>query len=180
MSQPTAPDLSQHEAVARVVRTLGGLGVRGEVQVLGDAVRTAAAAAAALGVEVGQIANSLVFVGVPVADDPAHGRHAGAPQGEPLLILTSGAHRVDTQKVADLLGLAALDRATPETVRAATGFAIGGVAPVGLLTAVRTFVDVALARYDTVWAAAGHPHTVFPTTYEELMRITGGQSLEVA
>lgn len=180
MSQPSAPDLSQHQAVTRVVQTLSRLGVQGDVRVLGDAVRTAQAAADALGVEVGQIANSLVFVGVSAAADPEHGRHAGTPQGEPLLILTSGSHRVDTQKVADLLGLAALDRATPEIVRTATGFAIGGVAPVGLLTDVRTFVDVALARYDVVWAAAGHPHTVFPTTYEELMRITGGQSLEVA
>lgn len=178
--EPTVPDLSQHEAVSRVVATLAGLGVRGEVRVLGDAVRTASAAAAALGVEVGQIANSLVFVGVPAISDPDQGRHQRTPDGEPLLILTSGAHRVDTHKVADLLGFAALERATPEIVRAATGFAIGGVAPVGLLTDIRTFVDVALARYDVVWAAAGHPHTVFPSTYEELVRITGGQSLEVA
>ena len=157
-----------------------GGGARSLVRMLPEAVHTAVAAATALGVEVGQIANSLVFVGVSAATDPEHGRHAGAPQGEPLLILTSGSHRVDTQKVADLLGLAALERATPEIVRAATGFAIGGVAPVGLVTDVRTFVDVALARYDVVWAAAGHPHAVFPTTYEELMRITGAQSLEVA
>ncbi len=176
---PVAPDLSEHESVSRVVRTLAGLGVRGEVHVLGDAVRTAKAAADALGVEVGQIANSLVFVGIPAIIDPEQGRHERSPLGEPLLILTSGAHRVDTQKVADLLGLAGLERATPEIVRAATGFAIGGVAPVGHVTDVRTFVDVALARYDVVWAAAGHPHTVFPTTYEELVRITGGQSLEV-
>ena len=178
--EPTAPDLSEHSAVSRVLQALGDLGVSGAVRVLGDAVRTAKAAADALGIEVGQIANSLVFVGVPAITDPGQGRHERSPDGEPLLILTSGAHRVDTQKVADLLGLAALERATPETVRAATGFAIGGVAPVGLVTPVRTIVDVALARYDVVWAAAGHPHAVFPTTYEELVRITGGQSLEVA
>lgn len=176
----TAPDLTEHAAVSRVVQTLAGLGVRGQVRVLDDAVRTAQAAADALGVQVGQIANSLVFMGLPPIADPDQGRHERQPDGEPLLILTSGAHRVDTQKVADLLGLAALERATPEIVRAATGFAIGGVAPVGHLLPVRTFVDVALARYDVVWAAGGHPHAVFPTTYEELVRITGGQPIEVA
>jgi len=173
-------DLSAHAAVSRVIETLAALGVRGEVRTLDDAARTAQAAADQLGVEIGQIANSLVFVAVPGAIDPDAGRHARDTEIEPLLILTSGAHRVDTHKVADLIGLADLQRATPEIVRAATGFAIGGVAPVGHMTAVRTFIDVALSRYDVVWAAAGHPHTVFPTTYEELVRITGGQPLEVA
>lgn len=173
-------DLTAHAAVTRVVAALEALGVQGEVRLLNDAARTAQAAADQLGVDVGQIANSLVFVGVPAVSDPAAGRHArdGEP-GEPLLVLTSGAHRVDTHKVADLLGLADLQRATPEIVRAATGFAIGGVAPVGHLVPVRTFVDVALSRYDVVWAAAGHPHTVFPTSYEELVRITGAQPVEV-
>jgi prolyl-tRNA editing enzyme YbaK/EbsC (Cys-tRNA(Pro) deacylase) len=179
-AQPSAPDLSAHEAVVRVAATLDGLGVPGRIRVLDDAVRTAKAAAEALGVEVGQIANSLVFLAVPGVFDPEQGRHERQPDGEPLLILTSGAHRVDTHKVADLLGLADLQRATPQNVRAATGFPIGGVAPVGHLTPVRTFVDVALARYDVIWAAGGHPHAVFPTTYEELVRITGGQPLEVA
>jgi prolyl-tRNA editing enzyme YbaK/EbsC (Cys-tRNA(Pro) deacylase) len=173
-------DLTAHAAVSRVVETLAALGVRGEVRTLDDAARTAQAAADQLGVDIGQIANSLVFVAVPGPVDPDAGRHARDTDPEPLLILTSGAHRVDTHKVADLLGLADLQRATPEIVRAATGFAIGGVAPVGHPTTVRTFVDVALSRYDVVWAAAGHPHTVFPTTYEELVRITGGQPLEVA
>jgi prolyl-tRNA editing enzyme YbaK/EbsC (Cys-tRNA(Pro) deacylase) len=173
-------DLTQHSAVVRVSETLEGLGVHGEVKVLDDAARTAQAAADALGVQVGQIANSLVFVAVPPVVDPGQGRHQRLPEGEPLLILTSGAHRVDTHKVADLLGLAGLQRATPEIVRSATGFAIGGVAPVAHVTAIRTFVDVALSRYDVIWAAAGHPHTVFPTSYEELVRITGGQPLEVA
>lgn len=175
------PDLTAHAAVTRVVAALEALGVRGEVRVLDDAAPTAQAAADQLGVDVGQIANSLVFVGVPAVSDPDAGRHLrddDAP-GEPLLVLTSGAHRVDTHKVADLLGLADLQRATPEIVRAATGFAIGGVAPVAHLTPVRTFVDVALSRYDVVWAAAGHPHTVFPTSYEELVRITGAQPVEV-
>ncbi len=174
-------DHASHAAVTRVVAALEALGVRGEVRVLDDAARTAQAAAEQLGVEVGQIANSLVFVGVSAASDPDAGRHVrDDDHGEPLLVLTSGAHRVDTHKVADLLGLADLQRATPEIVRTATGFAIGGVAPVGHLTPVRTLVDVALSRHDVVWAAAGHPHTVFPTSYEELVRITGGQPVEVS
>ncbi|WP_426566610.1 YbaK/EbsC family protein [Angustibacter sp. McL0619] len=172
-------DLTEHNAVARVTQTLAGLGVQGQVRVLDDAARTAQAAADALGVEVSQIANSLVFVSVPAVADPDQGRHELGVPGEPLLIMTSGGHRVDTHKVADLIGVADLQRATPEIVRAATGFAIGGVAPVGHLTPVRTFIDIALSRYDVVWAAAGHPHTVFPTSYEELVRITGGQPIEV-
>src|SRR4051812_42478174 len=101
-------DLSEHSAVTRVTETLAGLGVQGRVRVLDDAARTAQAAAEALGVDVGQIANSLVFVSVPVVADPEQGRHELGSPGEPLLILTSGAHRVDTHKVADLLGLADL------------------------------------------------------------------------
>lgn len=147
---------------------------------LSDSARTAAEAAEALGVEVGQIASSLVFVTVPAASDSSHGRYERADCAEPLLVLTSGAHRVDVHKVADLLGLAGLDRAGADTVRAATGFAIGGVAPVGRPVPLRTLVDVALSRYDVVWAAAGHPHAVFPTTYDELLRITGGQPAEVS
>ena len=143
-------DLSGHDAVLRVTQTLEGLGVQGQVRVLDDAARTAQAAADALGVEVGQIANSLVFVTVPAVADPEQGRHELGAPGEPLLILTSGAHRVDTHKVADLIGVADLQRATPEIVRAATGFAIGKITPVGHLTPIRTFVDIALSHYDIV------------------------------
>ncbi|HVL82897.1 MAG TPA: YbaK/EbsC family protein [Pseudonocardia sp.] len=134
------------------------------MRVLPDAVTTAAAAAAALGVEVGQIANSLVF----------------DADGAPLLVLTSGAHRVDTGKVAALLGLDAVRRASPAFVREATGQAIGGVAPVGHPAPLRTLVDRTLAAYDEVWAAGGIPHAVFPTTFAELVAVTGGQPAEVA
>jgi prolyl-tRNA editing enzyme YbaK/EbsC (Cys-tRNA(Pro) deacylase) len=99
---------------------------------------------------------------------------------EPLLVLTSGAHQVDVRKVADLLGIAGLGRADADFVRRHTGFVIGGVAPIGTDEPLRTLVDVELARYDVVWAAAGHPHAVFPTTYEELLRLTAGQPAEVA
>jgi prolyl-tRNA editing enzyme YbaK/EbsC (Cys-tRNA(Pro) deacylase) len=132
--------------------------------VLPDAVTTAPAAAAALGVEVGQIANSLIF----------------AADGAPLLVLTSGAHRVDTGKVAALVGVEKVERAKPEFVRAATGQAIGGVAPVGHPAPVRTLVDTALAAYDEVWAAGGIPHSVFPTTFDELVKVTGGEPADVA
>jgi prolyl-tRNA editing enzyme YbaK/EbsC (Cys-tRNA(Pro) deacylase) len=133
------------------------------LQVLPDAVSTAAAAAAALGVRVGQIANSLVF----------------AADGAPLLVLTSGAHRVDTGKVAALIGAQELKRATPEFVRAATGQVIGGVAPVGHPAPLRTLVDRALEQYDEVWAAGGIPHAVFPTTFAELVAVTGGEPADV-
>lgn len=146
-----------HPAVDRVVAALAEQDVRPEVLWLDEAVTTAAAAARAVGVEIGQIANSLVFT----LDD------------QPLLVLTSGAHRVDT----DWLG-ARLDgtilRAGKDTVRNATGQVIGGVAPVGHPQRIRTVVDTDLARYDRVWAAAGHARTVFPTSFDELVRITGG------
>jgi prolyl-tRNA editing enzyme YbaK/EbsC (Cys-tRNA(Pro) deacylase) len=172
--------ISGHPSVLRVGRALADHGARGRIRLLDDAARTAAAAAGALGVTVGQIANSLIFVQVPGDGDRGPAQHGGGGRNaEPLLILTSGAHRVDTAKVAGLLGLAALDRADADLVRATTGFAIGGVAPVGHLTPVATLVDVALARYDVVWAAAGHPHSVFPTSYAELLRITGGAPVEV-
>jgi prolyl-tRNA editing enzyme YbaK/EbsC (Cys-tRNA(Pro) deacylase) len=167
-------------SVLRVREALTALNARGTVRALDGSARTARDAAATLGVEVGQIASSLVFRTVLPVLDPDHGRHELEGAGEPLLVVTSGAHRVDTQKVADLLGVAGLDRASPDAVRAATGFAIGGVAPVGHPQPLRTLVDVALARYAVVWAAAGHPHAVFSTTYDELVRITGGKPAEVA
>ena len=153
-----------HPSVSNVVAALRERGAAGDVRVLDDSARTAAEAAAALGCDVGAIANSLVFT----ADD------------EPLLVLTSGAHRVDTAAVAALLGVQRVRRADPDTVRAATGQVIGGVAPVGHPAPLRTLVDTALAAYDAVWAAAGHTHAVFPTTYDELLRITGGQPAQVA
>jgi prolyl-tRNA editing enzyme YbaK/EbsC (Cys-tRNA(Pro) deacylase) len=135
-----------------------------EIVILDEAVHTAAAAAAALEIEVGQIANSLIF----------------DADGEPLLVLTSGAHRVDTAKVAAGLGVGKLRRATPEFVREHTGQAIGGVAPLGHPKPVRTLVDVDLERFPVVWAAGGVPRSVFPITYAELVRVTSGTPAEVA
>jgi prolyl-tRNA editing enzyme YbaK/EbsC (Cys-tRNA(Pro) deacylase) len=156
-----------HPRVAEVARLLADSGSAGQVRVLPDEVRTAAAAAAALDVPVGAIVNSLVFA---VGDDDA---------AEPLLVLTSGAHRVDEVTVAALLGVPRLRRATPDFVRDTTGQAIGGVAPIGHPAPIGTLVDIELARYDRVWAAAGHPSAVFPTSYEELLRLTAGTAAEV-
>ncbi len=133
------------------------------VVILDDAVHTAAAAAAALEVQVGQIANSLIF----------------DADGEPLLVLTSGAHRVDTAKVAVDQGLAPLRRAKPEFVRQHTGQVIGGVSPINHPAPVPTYLDTALRAHPVVWAAAGHPAAVFSTTYDELLRMTGATELEV-
>ena len=152
-----------HPNARRVHDALRQLGAEGEVRELTDSARTAADAAAALGCEVGAIANSLVFV----ADDT------------PVLVLTSGAHRADTGKLAAVLGAGRVRKADPDTVREATGYPIGGVPPVGHRTALRTVVDMALQRHETVWAAAGTPHAVFPTTYDELLRLTGGEPAEV-
>jgi prolyl-tRNA editing enzyme YbaK/EbsC (Cys-tRNA(Pro) deacylase) len=153
-----------HPNVRAVQDVLAAAGATGEVRILPDAVSTAAAAAAALGIEVGQIANSLVF----------------DADGAPLLVLTSGAHRVDTAKVAALVGAEKVRRASPEFVRSATGQVIGGVAPVGHPAPVRTLIDTALAGYNEVWAAGGIAHAVFPSSFEELVRITGGEPAEVA
>lgn len=152
-----------HPGVDQVAQTLQRLGARGVVRVLPDSARTAAEAAAALDVEIGAIVNSLVFDST----------------GQPVLILTSGAHRVDVELVSDLHGLPPLKRATPEFVRTHTGQAIGGVAPVGHPTPLRTLIDEALAEHDEIWAAAGHPYAVFPTTYDELRVLTGGVTTRV-
>ena len=162
-------DLLLHPAVVRVAAALRAGGVDVQVVVLDEHARTATAAAVQLGVEVAQIANSLIFA-LPPVDGAA---------AEPLLVLTSGAHRVDTVKVADLIGVDRLDRADAAFVRDRTGFAIGGVAPVGQPRPVRTVVDVSLAQHTEVWAAAGHPRTIFRTSYDQLLRLTGGTPVEV-
>lgn len=163
-------EISDHPSVHRVRARLADLGVPGQIVVLDEAARTAAQAAEQLGVTVAQIANSLVFAARSTTAAPVH----------PLLVMASGGHRVDTALVAAALGLAHLGRADADLVRAATGFAIGGVAPVGHPAALPAVVDEALSAYDVIWAAAGHPHAVFPTTYAELLRITEGQAVRVA
>jgi prolyl-tRNA editing enzyme YbaK/EbsC (Cys-tRNA(Pro) deacylase) len=135
----------------------------GEVRELDESTHTADAAAAALGVPVGAIVKSLVFT----AD------------GDPVLVLASGDHQVDTDAVAQVLEVGKVKRADADSVRAATGFAIGGVAPVGHPAPLRTVVDRHLATYDVLWAAAGTPRTVFPTSYDELLQLTGGTPADI-
>jgi prolyl-tRNA editing enzyme YbaK/EbsC (Cys-tRNA(Pro) deacylase) len=170
-------------------------------------VTTARAAAEALGVEVGQIANSLVFVtessvsgtrlgtessasgtrlgtessasGTRLGTESSASAAAGDTAGQPLLVLASGAHRVDTAKLAAQLGVAAIKRADPRFVKAVTGQVIGGVAPVGHPAPIRTLIDETLAVHAEIWAAAGHPHTVFPTTFSQLVEITGAEPIAV-
>jgi prolyl-tRNA editing enzyme YbaK/EbsC (Cys-tRNA(Pro) deacylase) len=151
---------ADHPNVRRVTEVLAAAGMPGRVVLLPRPAPSAAAAAEQLGCDVGAIANSLVF----------------DADGVPLLVLTSGAHRADTA----LLGPAArVRRADPDFVRRHTGQPIGGVAPVGHPAPIRTLVDTWLARHQRVWAAAGHPHTVFSTTYAELLELTGGRAVDV-
>jgi prolyl-tRNA editing enzyme YbaK/EbsC (Cys-tRNA(Pro) deacylase) len=154
----------QLPARSRIVHeSLRAAGIGGDIVVLPDAASTASLAAAALGVEVGAIANSLVFWS----------------DGEPLLVMTSGAHRVDTAALAERIGRESIRRASAEQVRGATGQAIGGVAPTGHPEPLQTVVDKDLAAYPEIWAAGGTPHTVFPMTFAELVALTGGSVVKV-
>ena len=164
-------DTLRHPAVERVAASLTAAGIAPRITVLDGAARTAALAAAYLGIDIGQIANSLVFRILT--------QDASTDADEPLLVLTSGAHRVDTAVVATAIGVRALGRADADFVRDRTGFVIGGAAPVGHLHPVRTLIDVDLADYDEIWAAAGHPNTVFPTTYAQLVSATGAEPVTV-
>lgn len=164
-STPVTPD--EHPSITRFRAAHAARGGTGDVVILPDSVHTAALAAEALGCEVGAIANSLLFA--------AHDGDAVRP----VLVLTSGAHRVDTAAVAGRIGVERLVRAKPEFVREHTGQVIGGVSPVGHPAPVPTYVDPWLKRHPVVWAAAGHPAAVFSTTYDELLALTGGVPVEV-
>ncbi|WP_192576746.1 YbaK/EbsC family protein [Microbacterium algeriense] len=143
---------------------LTAAGVETTIRVLPDSARTAAEAAAAIECDVAAIANSLVFV----AD------------GEPVLVMTSGGHRVDLAVLTRSMGAEEVTMAPAPVVRSATGQAIGGVAPVGHPAPLRTFIDEALQEHDELWAAAGHPHTVMPLTFAQLRELTGGTVVPVA
>ncbi len=152
-----------HSNCEAVNDILQAAGLAGRVQMLDEAVSTARAAAAYLGCPVGAIANSLIFA---------------SADGTPLLIMTSGAHRVEEIKIGKRLGIE-LRRASAEFVREHTGQPIGGVAPVGHPQPIRTIVDSALADFDELWAAGGIPHAVFPLTYAQLLSLTGGTEASV-
>ncbi len=152
-------------SVIRVTSLLKELGCSGEVTILSDSARTALDAANALGIEVGQVASSIVFK---------------LPSGNPLLVITSGRHRVDTELVAKNLGIEKLHRADADFVKNASGFSIGGVSPVGWVNQPEiTLIDLALDEHEIAWAAAGHPHSVYPTSFAELQHVTGATPMVV-
>ena len=164
-----SPDLTLHPAVAAVRAALAARGFAPDLRVLPDAVKTAPAAAAALGITPAEIANSLIFKTVDATG-----------QESALLVMASGGHRVDTAYLADQLGVARIERADPDFVRTHTGMAIGGVAPVGHPTPLRTVVDIDLERFESVWAAGGRAQTVFRTSYADLLAMTSGRPAAVA
>ena len=152
-------------AVKRFKEAADSLGVKGEINILAETARTAIDAANGLGIEVGQIASSLIFK---------------LPSGNPLLIITSGRHRVDTELVAKNLNIPELGRADANYVKEVSGYSVGGVSPLGWISKPEIIlIDEALNDYDVVWAAAGHPHAVYPTTYDELIQCTGAQPMIV-
>jgi prolyl-tRNA editing enzyme YbaK/EbsC (Cys-tRNA(Pro) deacylase) len=152
-------------AVRRFKEAADSLGVKGEINILAETARTAIDAANGLGIEVGQIASSLIFK---------------LPSGNPLLIITSGRHRVDTELVAKRLHIPELGRADANYVKEVSGYSVGGVSPIGWITTPEiTLIDEALNDYEVVWAASGHPHAVYPTSYAELITCTGATSMVV-
>ena len=152
-------------AVRRFIDAADSLGVKGQINILADTARTAIDAANGLGIEVGQIASSLIFK---------------LPSGNPLLIITSGRHRVDTELVAKNLNIAELGRADANYVKEVSGYSVGGVSPIGWIsTPEMTLIDEALNDYEVVWAASGHPHAVYPTSYSELIACTGATPMVV-
>jgi prolyl-tRNA editing enzyme YbaK/EbsC (Cys-tRNA(Pro) deacylase) len=155
----------EKSAVKRVKQALTDFGLSTEITVLMETARSAAEAASALGIEVGQIASSIIF---KINDE------------KPLLVITSGRHRVNTELVASQLGIEKLERVDADFVKEKSGFSIGGVSPLGWISKPEIIlIDEALNDYDVVWAAAGHPHAVYPTTYNELISCTGAKPMVV-
>ena len=140
------------------------LGIKGEVIQTKETARTADEAAATLGVQVGQIVKSLVF----------------EADGETVLVLTSGENKVDTDKVALAFNVSKVGKGDADKTREVTGYAIGGVPPLGHSTKMKILIDETFKKFDEIWAAAGHPHFVFPTTYEELIKLSGAIPTDVA
>jgi prolyl-tRNA editing enzyme YbaK/EbsC (Cys-tRNA(Pro) deacylase) len=155
----------EKSAVKRVVAAKEKFGITGQIKVLTETAKSAAEAAAGLGIEVGQIASSIIFK---------------LPDNSPLLVITSGRHRVDTELVASKLGIEKLERVDADYVKEKSGFSIGGVSPLGWISKPEIIlIDEALNDYEVVWAAAGHPHAVYPTTYAELIQCTDAKPMIV-
>lgn len=157
-------EIENHPSVRRVKARLTELQMSGTVVALAATARTAQDAADALGIQVGQVASSIVFK---------------LPDSSPLLVITSGRHRVDTNLVAEHLSVEKLHRADADFVREASGFAIGGVSPLGWINPAHIIIDQALNDYEVIWAAAGHPHAVFPTSFKELKEVTMARAMVV-
>jgi prolyl-tRNA editing enzyme YbaK/EbsC (Cys-tRNA(Pro) deacylase) len=152
-------------SASRVQQALRQRGLGTEVRQMPDSTRTAQEAAAALGCEVAQIAKSLVF--------------RGERSGAPVLVIASGADRVDERRLAAVVGEPVV-KPDADFVRARTGFGIGGVPPLGHAEPIRTLIEERLLAHDPIWAAAGTPHHVFPVTPVELRQVTGGEVVAVA
>jgi prolyl-tRNA editing enzyme YbaK/EbsC (Cys-tRNA(Pro) deacylase) len=163
MTTTPAEESGAHPRFAAALEELGLGELHTRVRRFPDATRTAAEAAAAIGCELSQICKSLVF----------------AADGEPVLVLMDGASRVDVERVREELGAEKVTRAKPDIVRETTGYAIGGVPPFGHRTRTRVLADRGLLDHDTVWAAAGTPHTVFPIAPESLVAHAGGTLVDV-
>ena len=157
-------EIENHPSVLRVKARLTELQMSGTVVALAATARTAQDAADALRIQVGQVASSIVFK---------------LPDSSPLLVITSGRHRVDTNLVAEHLSIEKLHRADADFVREASGFAIGGVSPLGWINPAQIIIDQALDDYEVIWAAAGHPHAVFPTSFNELKEVTMARAMVV-
>jgi Cys-tRNA(Pro) deacylase len=151
-------------ATGRVQQALEAMGIAASIAEFPQGTKTAQDAARAIGTALGQIVKSLVFV----ADD------------RPVLVLASGSNRVDLTKLARLAAASRVERAGADLVRSATGFAIGGVPPVGLASPLEVYVDRDLLQYPVVYAAAGTPTAIFPIAPPELVRITSGRSGDLA
>ena len=158
-------DVLKNSSVRRIMAEMKRRNIAGEIKILSESARTAAQAAAVLGIQVGQIAASIVFK---------------LPDGNPLLVITSGSHRVNTEMVAEKLGVEKLHRADADFVKSASGISIGGISPFGWLATPTIIIDQSLNDFDVVWAAAGHSHAVFPTSFTELKEQTGAESMVVS
>jgi prolyl-tRNA editing enzyme YbaK/EbsC (Cys-tRNA(Pro) deacylase) len=151
-----------HPNAERVRAALEGAGARADIVEFPEGTRTSADAAAAIGTTIAQIAKTLVFL----AD------------GEPVLVIASGLDRVSEERLGSHLD-AMISRADADAVRNATGFPIGGVPPVGHPRPLPVVIDSALLAHDEIWSAGGTPNAVFPTTPDELIRVTGAEVVDV-
>ena len=156
-----------HRNAQRIQELLKSLGADNEVVQLSDSTRSAAEAAAALGVEPAQIAKSIMFLA-----------HPGSDQEQPVLVIASGRHRICKKKLRKLLGCK-VRQADADAVKGYSGFPIGGVPPIGHGTKPITLIDETLESLGELWAAAGTPFTVFQTDFEQLVRWTGGRIVDV-